>query len=177
MNYDASAPVPTLADLARQLESNGMVVVPYRDYIQIRLSLFASVQVRIVGSRLEFEPRFGFIPRDRATWATLIGLAAITAVFFMERGVTPLSMLIAFLSVSSGASTAIRYQLTENCITRVQTAWMFLTGRPTAVGAAAPPENLPGTEAGGHARQLTGGLAGVPRGSEAQPRQPRGQTR
>lgn len=118
---------PSLAELARRLRANGMVVVPTRDYLEIRLSLFASVRVSIVDGQLVCEPRFGFVARERATWATLIGIAALTATAFLDFGITPVSAMLGFLGVSSSASTAIRYMLTESCITRVQTAYMLMT--------------------------------------------------
>ena len=91
-----------------------------------------------MSGRLSCEPRFGFLPRDRATWATLIGMAAVTATAFLDLGVTAVSMVLGFVGVSSSASTAIRYQLTESCITRVQTAFMLMT--PGQVrGIATPP--------------------------------------
>jgi hypothetical protein len=54
-------------------------------------------------------------------------MGVLTAVTFLQLGVAPLPMVFGFLAVSSSASTAIRYQLTEACITRVQTAFMLLT--------------------------------------------------
>ena len=119
--------LPTLGALAERLRANGTVVVPYRDHLEIRLPLFASVQVRIINGQLACEARFGFIPRDRATWASLIGVAVLTAVFLLQFGVTPLALMLGFLGVSSTAGMAIRYQLTEACITRVQVAWMLMT--------------------------------------------------
>ena len=126
---------PTLADLAQRLRANGTVVVPFKDYLEIRLALFASVRVRINNGQLECEARFGAVPRDRATWVTLLGIATATAALLLNLGVVPLSLVFGFLGVSSTASTAIRYQLTESCITRVQMAWMLMTAmRPTALG-------------------------------------------
>ena len=128
---------PDLLELSRRLEANGTTVVRFKDHLEVRLALFASVQVRLIDGRLACEPRFGFIPRDRATWVTLIGIAALTATAFLDLGITPLSMLFGFLSVSSGASTAVRYQLTESCITRVQTAYMLMTAnRPSVLPSA-----------------------------------------
>lgn len=118
---------PLLSELAERLRANGTVVVPFRDYFEIRLPLFASVRVSIVNGRLVCDPRFGFVPRDRATWASLIGVAAITLAFFLDYGVGPFSVALGFLGVSSTGGMTIRYQLTESCITRVQMAWMVMT--------------------------------------------------
>ena len=118
---------PNLADLEQRLRANGTVVVPFKDYLEIRLPLFASVRVRISNGQLACEARFGAIPRDRATWVTLLGIATATAGLLLNLGVVPLSLVFGFLGVSSTASTAIRYQLTESCITRVQMAWMLMT--------------------------------------------------
>ncbi len=115
-----------LLELAQRLESSGNVVVRFKDHLEMRLPLFAHVKIRINDGRLSCEPRFGFLPRDRATWATILGLAALTVTAFLDHGITPLSMALGFLTTSSGASTAIRYQVTEACITRVQTAFMLL---------------------------------------------------
>ncbi len=68
---------PDLLELSRRLEANGTIVVPFKDHLEIRLALFATVQVRPIDGRLSCEPRFGFIPRDRATWVTLIGIDAV----------------------------------------------------------------------------------------------------
>jgi hypothetical protein len=116
-----------LRELERRLRSAGIVVAPFRDHLEIRLPIFASVRVSIADGQLVCEPRFGFVARDRATWATLIGLGAVTAAVLLSQGVTPIALMLGFLSVSSTASTAIRYQLTESAITRVQTAWMMMT--------------------------------------------------
>src|SRR5690349_7260584 len=124
---------PLLGELAERLRANGTVVVPFRGYFEIRLPLFASVRVSIVSGQLVCDPRFGFIPRDRATWASLIGVAAVTLAFFLDYGVGPFSVALGFLGVSSTGGMTIRYQLTESCITRVQTAWMLMTsGRSAA---------------------------------------------
>src|SRR5690348_1993500 len=112
-----------LRELERRLRSAGIVVAPFRDHLEIRLPLFASVRVSIADGHLVCDPRFGFVARDRATWGTLIGLGVVTAIFLLTQGVTPVSLMLGFLGVSSTASTAIRYQLTESAITRVQTAW------------------------------------------------------
>jgi len=134
---------PTLADLAQRLRANGTVVVPFKDYLEIRLPLFASVRVRVSNGQLACEARFGAIPRDRATWVTLLGLATATAGLLLNLGIVPLSLLFGFLGVSSTASTAIRYQLTESCITRVQMAWMLMTAtRSSAVGEGSVPPAL-----------------------------------
>lgn len=153
---------PTLADLAQRLRANGTVVVPFKDYLEIRLPLFASVRVRISNGQLACEARFGAIPRDRATWVTLLGLATATAGLLLNLGVVPLSLLFGFLGVSSTASTAIRYQLTESCITRVQMAWMLMTatrssvgddGVPPALGEAPPDLRAARTEAAASQRE------------------------
>jgi hypothetical protein len=63
--------------------------------------------------------------------------------------------MIGFVTVSSSAGAAIRYQLTESCITRVQAAYMQLTasrmaglGEPTPIrelGEPAPRDRRPAT--------------------------------
>ena len=132
-----------LLELAQRLEASGSTVVRFKDHLQIRLAVFASVQVRIVDGRLSCEPRFGVIPRDRVAWATILGLGMLSLLAFIDLGITPLSMALGFLATSSGTSTAIRYQLTEGCITRVQTAYMLMTAgapvQPFQLGAAEPP--------------------------------------
>ena len=121
----------------------GTTVVPYKDSFEIRLALFASVRVSIVDNQLVCEPRFGFIPRDRATRLTLIVMTAVTAAFLLDTGVTPLSLLIGFVSVMSSVSTGIRYMLTESCITRVQTAYMLMRAEGVgALGAGEPQGQL-----------------------------------
>jgi hypothetical protein len=102
MNPELTSSTPALDRLARRLQDNGMVVVPYSDHIVIRLPIFASVQVRIIDGRLSCEPRFGFLPCDRATWLTVIGIAAVTAAAFLDLGITPLSMMLGLLGMSSG---------------------------------------------------------------------------
>lgn len=123
-----------LGELERRLRSAGIVVVAYRNRLEIRLPLFASVRVSIVDGQLACEPRFGFVPRDRSTWATLMGVASVTAALLLTQGITPLSLMLGFVGVSSTAGTAIRYQLTESAITRVQTAWMLMTAGSSAHG-------------------------------------------
>lgn len=100
--------------------------------------LTSRVRVSIADGQLVCDPRFGFVARDRATWVTLIGLGLVTALFLLTEGVTPISLMLGFLGVSSTASTAIRYQLTESAITRVQTAWMLMTDGSFAQQAALP---------------------------------------
>jgi len=70
-----------LLELAQRLEASGSTVVRFKDHLQIRLPLFASVQVRVVDGRLSCEPRFGLIPRDRATWATILGNESADGVY------------------------------------------------------------------------------------------------
>jgi hypothetical protein len=137
----------TLAALAQRLEVSGTTVVRYKDYIEIRLPILASVRVRTVDGRLNFDPRFGFLPRDRATWATLVGVAAITTTLFLDLGITPVTMAVGFIGLSSAASTVIRYLLTEQIITRVQTVYALLTsehmraiGTPEVRGELNQPE-------------------------------------
>ena len=139
---------PPLRELERRLRSAGIVVAPFRDHLEIRLPLFASVRVSIADGQLVCEPRFGFVARDRATWATLIGLGAVTAVFLLTQGVTPVSVMLGFLGVSSTASTAIRYQLTESAITRVQTAWMLMTAVSSTQQATPLDRTRPNPELG-----------------------------
>jgi hypothetical protein len=134
MNNDLRDSQHSLSELAHRLETNGMIVVPYKDYLEIRLPLLASVQVRIVDARLHCEARFGLVHRDRATWFSLIGVAAGVTTAFLHLGVTPLAMALGFIGTSAGASAAIRYQVTEACITRVQTAWMLMnSAQPSAI--------------------------------------------
>jgi hypothetical protein len=141
MNTDFPDAAPTLAQLEQRLQENGTVVVRFNDYLEIRLPIFASVQIRITNGRLSCEPRFGFLTRERATWLTVVGIAALTATAFLDLGVTSLSMVLGFLGMSSGVSTGIRYQVTEACITRVQTAYMLISlaqASPQASLDAAP---------------------------------------
>lgn len=137
-----------LRELERRLRSAGIVVAPFPDHLQVRLPLFASVRVSIADGQLVCEPRFGFVARDRATWVTLMGLGLATAVFLLTQGVTPVSLTLGFLSVSSTASTAIRYQLTESAITRVQTAWMLMTAGSFAQDASLVDRARPNLELG-----------------------------
>jgi hypothetical protein len=145
----------TLSSLAQRLEASGMVVVRFKDYIEVRLPVFASVRVRLVDGRLIFDPRFGPLPRDRVAWITLLGFATVVASAFLRFGVTPISVMLGFLSVSSGASTAIRYQLTETCITRVITAFEFMK--------AEMPMSLAAPEIRGELREPSAAMQSTPR--------------
>ena len=133
---------PLLRELEHRLRAVGMVAVPFRDHLELRLPLFASIRVSIVNGQLVCEPRFGFIPRDRATWVTLMGIGVLTAVLLLTQGLTPFSVMFGFLGVSSTGSTAIRYQLTESAITRIQMQWMAMTaGQPDAQLESARPDH------------------------------------
>lgn len=131
-----------LRELERRLRATGTVAVPFRDHLEIRLPLFASVRVSIVDGQLVCDPRFGFVPRDRATWVTLIGIGVLTSVLLLTQGVTPISVMFGFLGVSSTGSTAIRYQLTESAITRIQMQWMAMTAGQAATRLESAPPAL-----------------------------------
>jgi hypothetical protein len=132
MNHETD--LAALSELGRRLEANGTVVVPYKDYLEIRPGHLTRVKVRIVDGRLSCEPLFGFIPRERGTWAALAAIGLLIIAMLHQLGVTPESLMLGFLGVIATTSIALRFQLTEACITRVQTAFMLMTsGAPSAL--------------------------------------------
>jgi hypothetical protein len=115
---------PEIAALRTELEQLGVVVAPHRDHLCVRLPLFASVRVRVdEQGRLDCEPMFGPLPRTAALLftTTLLTAAAVGLLYFT--GASPLALGAVFLSIMSGIGSALRFVLTENCITRIQMLW------------------------------------------------------
>jgi hypothetical protein len=115
---------PEIATLRTELEQLGVVVAPHRDHLCVRLPLFASVRVRVdEQGRLDCEPMFGPLPRTAALLFSTTLLTATAVGLFYFTGASPLALATAFLSIMSGLGSALRFVLTENCITRIQMLW------------------------------------------------------
>jgi hypothetical protein len=114
---------PELLELQQRLTRVGTIAVAYPDYLEIRLSLFSTVRVRYEAGQLAIEPFFGFVPRGRATLMTTTLVTLGTGAIFLLGGATPATFALAFLGVLSRVYEAMRYVVTEACITRVQMLW------------------------------------------------------
>ena len=122
----------SIEDLADGLRSLGMVVVPREGGLEVRLSTFETIRVRLTEAGLECEPRFGAVSRTRARWSFQILSAAMVPWLFLTGGLTPVSVSVAFLLVLAAVSQAIRYNVTESVISRIQMVWMGLKRFPSA---------------------------------------------
>ncbi len=113
-----------LGALRGDLQRLGFVVVPHGDHICVRLSMLASVRVRVANGVLRLQPQFG--PLHRAT-ALLLGVVAIPSAIvaaFAAFGLEPVTLAAGACGVAYLFSDAYRLILTESCMTRLQLLWV-----------------------------------------------------
>jgi hypothetical protein len=123
-----------------------MVVVPRGDGLEVRLSTFETIRVDVSESGLHCEPRFGAVSRTRARWSFQILSAVLVPWFFLTAGLTPVTVSVAFLLVLAAVSQAIRYNVTESVISRIQTVWLGMKRSPPSIGPAARNPELRGAQ-------------------------------
>ena len=154
---------PALLELRTEIERQGSVVVCHGDYICVRLPLFASIRIRLNGSQLHFEPRFG--PLSRGTSLVLTPVVAALAVIAVSAA-APLATTIA--AACAGALTGLydlqRLVMTEGAMTRLQLLWSTrqppqeVIGAPTgapAIAVSSRPAALPAALDPEHPRALS----------------------
>jgi hypothetical protein len=120
---DSDASLRILGD---ELRSLGMVVVPRDDGLEVRLSTFETVRIRLADSVLQCESRFGAVSRTRARWTFSILSAVLVPELFLTTGVTASTMSVAFLLVLAAVSQGVRYTVTESIVSRIQMVWLNL---------------------------------------------------
>jgi hypothetical protein len=130
--------------LGDELRSLGMVVVRRDDGLEVRLSTFETVRVRIEDSALQCEARFGAVSRTRARWTVSILSAVLVPYVFLTSGITPSTVSIGFLIVLAAVSQGIRYTVTESIISRIQMAWLNLR----RVSSTSTPRETPNLRSG-----------------------------
>jgi hypothetical protein len=108
-----------------------MVVVRRDDGLEVRLSTFETVRVRIEDSVLQCEARFGAVSRTRARWTVSILSAVLVPYAFQMTGITPTTLSIGFLIVLAAVSQSIRYTVTESIISRIQMVWLNVRRIPS----------------------------------------------
>lgn len=127
----------TMESLAERLDMLGFVIVPHGDHIGIRLSLMTSVRVHLHEGRLTVDAHFGPNPRTRATLFKTLGLTALAFASLIPGSPVPAGMAVVFLALALWGYDALRYTLTEACITQVrQTFNALLAERVPAIGSA-----------------------------------------
>ena len=114
----------SLGILGDELRSLGMIVVPRDDGLEVRLSTFETVRIRLVDSALQCDVRFGAVSRTRARWTVSILSAVIVPYLFLTTGVTASTLSVAFLIVLAAVSQGIRYTVTESIVSRIQMVWL-----------------------------------------------------
>jgi hypothetical protein len=145
MEWNLADSDASLRMLGDELRGVGMIVVPCDDGLEVRLSTFETVRVRLVDSGLQCEVRFGAVPRTRARWMFSILSSVLVPALFLTTGVTAGTLSIAFLVVLAAVSQAVRYTVTESIVSRIQMVWLNLrrispgstTRDTTSLGAAA----------------------------------------
>jgi hypothetical protein len=116
----------SLRNLGDELQSLGMVVVPRDDGLEVRLSTFETVRIRLEDSVLRCEPWFGAVPRTRARWTFSILSSVLVPGLFLTTGLTASTVSVAFLIVLAAVSQGVRYTVTESIVSRVQMVWLNL---------------------------------------------------
>ena len=116
----------TMEALAERLDMLGLVIVPHGDHIGIRLSLMTSVRVHVHDGRLSVDAHFGPYPRTRATVVKTLGLTALAFASLIPGSPVPAGMAVVFLALALWGYDALRYTLTEACITQVRQAFNAL---------------------------------------------------
>ena len=112
--------------LAERLEMLGFVIVPHGDHVGIRLSLMTSVRVHVQEGRLSVDAHFGPYPRTRATIFKTLGLTALAFASLIPGSPVPAGLAVVFLALALWGYDALRYTLTEACITQVRQAFNAL---------------------------------------------------
>lgn len=131
---------PALTDLRRELDELGFVVVPHGDHICIRLSMLASVRVRLERGALRLQPQFGPLARSKALVLGLLGAPAAVAAAFAAIGLAPLSLAAAAGAGAYLLSDIYRLVLTEGCVTRLQLLWAGRAPARSVPAGSTPPE-------------------------------------
>ena len=121
----------TMDVLAERLDTLGFVIVPHGDHIGIRLSLMTSVRVHVHEGRLTVDAHFGPFPRTRATVVKTLGLTALAFASLLPGSPLPLGVAVVFLALALWGYDALRYTLTEACITQVRQAFNALIAEST----------------------------------------------
>ncbi|MBC7791612.1 MAG: hypothetical protein H7Z74_16825 [Anaerolineae bacterium] len=114
---------PTLGALRSDLQRLGFVVVPHGDHICVRLSMLASVRVRIAEGALQLQPQFGPLQRATALLLGVVGIPAVAVAAFAAFGLEPVTLAAGAGGVAYLFSDAYRLILTESCMTRLQLLW------------------------------------------------------
>jgi hypothetical protein len=122
---DSDTSLRTLGDNLRDL---GMIVVPRDNGLEVRLSTFETVLIRLNDSVLQCEARFGAVSRTRARWTFSILSAVVVPYLFLTTGVTAGTISVAFLIVLAAVSQAVRYTVTESVVSRIQMVWLSMRG-------------------------------------------------
>jgi len=137
----------TMEALAERLAMMGFVIAPHGDHIGLRLSLYTSVRVRLAEGQLNVEPHFGPLKRTMATVVKTFGLTALALVSLTLPASPVPGPAVAFLALVIWGYDAVRYTLTESCITQVRQAYNALlvegsAGGVTTIATVAPPRAL-----------------------------------
>jgi hypothetical protein len=122
----------TMETLAERLAMMGFVIAPHGDHIGLRLSLYTSVRVHVSDGRLTVDPHFGPLRRTMATVAKTFGLTVL-ALLSLALPASPIpAPAVAFLALVIWGYDALRYTLTESCITQVRQAYNALLAEASA---------------------------------------------
>lgn len=118
----------TIEALTERLETMGFVIAPHGEQIGLRLSLMTSVRVGVTDGRLTVEPHFGPFKRTHATIVKTLGLTIVAFLSLLPMISFPagFGFAIVFLALALWGYDAVRYTVTESCITQVRQAFSAL---------------------------------------------------
>jgi hypothetical protein len=123
----------TMEALAERLAMMGFVIAPHGDHIGLRLSLWTSVRVHVTDGRLSVDAHFGPLRRTMATVVKTLGLTALAlASLVMPASPVPAAAAVVFLALALWGYDALRYTLTESCMTQVRLTYNALLAEASA---------------------------------------------
>lgn len=114
---------PALGALRSDLQRLGFVVVPHGNHICVRLSMLASVRVRLADGALQLKPQFGPLQRATALLLGVVGIPSVVVAAFAAFGLEPMTLAASAGGIGYLFSDVYRLVLTESCMTRLQLLW------------------------------------------------------
>ncbi|HJR42534.1 MAG TPA: hypothetical protein VJ812_10575 [Gemmatimonadaceae bacterium] len=121
---------PRLVRLRAELERLGSVVVPHGEHICVRLTLAASVVVRVDSGVLRCRAQLGPFGRSSTLGGT--ALATTAGVALLSTGGLALPIVAAVAGVSAMLVELGGFVAAESCITRIHVLWSRIVDGDTA---------------------------------------------
>ena len=112
------APVP-FAQIEKELDQLGYVVVPHGADLCVRLPLLCSVRLRQEAGRVRFIPKFGPFGRSSGLLVTTVASTTLVGIAAFTIG-APAAIAVGFVGMAALTLDACRFIVTEGCLTRLQ---------------------------------------------------------